>query len=287
MTITLLDRVSRTPPITAGLEPLEAWWASAPFVRIVGDIHGSYESFAALCRDARWRDGKVFLLGDIVNRGPRSPDCMRLFLEGLDAGWLRFVPGNHDHRLAVCTLTPDQVLEEFNDLGGCRSTLDQIRSSDDASVMDAFCRAMMAAPVHQRILDTILAHGAMPDGTRSGQDGPPPLLKEATRKPSLNSAARTVWGYAQGPGKPPCFSWVHEVPRRTTVIVGHYPASRAHPLRVTGARGGRVFLMDTGAGVYEGRSGPVSWLDLAFRDLRRPDFGGHVPEAYAGMLPGA
>src|SRR3954451_4600749 len=66
-------------------------------VRFFGDIHGCHAEFAALAEDALDRNLQLHSLGDLINRGPDSPGCMRLACDLHDAGLLDLNPGNpHD-----------------------------------------------------------------------------------------------------------------------------------------------------------------------------------------------
>jgi protein phosphatase len=80
---------------------------------IVGDVHGCYDELAALLAQlgyvfesgedgplARHPDGRrLILLGDLVDRGPKTPDVLRLAMNMVAAGSAVVVPGNHDDKL--------------------------------------------------------------------------------------------------------------------------------------------------------------------------------------------
>ncbi len=70
---------------------------------VIGDLQGCFASLEQLLEEVNFREGidHVYLLGDIINRGPQSLDCLR---------WAAHTPnvnsvlGNHDfHLLAVAT----------------------------------------------------------------------------------------------------------------------------------------------------------------------------------------
>ncbi|MCL5796761.1 MAG: bis(5'-nucleosyl)-tetraphosphatase (symmetrical) [Thiotrichales bacterium 16-46-22] len=70
---------------------------------VIGDLQGCFDSLELLLSEVGFREGHdyVYLLGDIINRGPQSLDCLR---------WAAHTPnvtsvlGNHDlHLLAVAT----------------------------------------------------------------------------------------------------------------------------------------------------------------------------------------
>lgn len=86
---------------------------SGPF-DIVGDVHGCADELEALLSRLGYTiafvDGaggrqavttapegrRAFFVGDLVDRGPRSPDVLRIVMSMVAAGQAMCVPGNHD-----------------------------------------------------------------------------------------------------------------------------------------------------------------------------------------------
>lgn len=87
---------------------------SGPF-DIVGDIHGCYDELLLLLADLGWSirqddDGsgprlshpegrQLVFLGDLVDRGPKTPEVLRLAMNAVADGVALAVPGNHDMKL--------------------------------------------------------------------------------------------------------------------------------------------------------------------------------------------
>ena len=47
-------------------------------IAVLTDIHGNFPALEAVTEQVeRWQPDVVFVAGDIVNRGPRSHDCLR------------------------------------------------------------------------------------------------------------------------------------------------------------------------------------------------------------------
>lgn len=81
---------------------------------IVGDVHGCADELEELLGKlgyiVAWRDGepsiasptgrKLVFVGDLVDRGPRTPDTLRLAMAAVEAGIAQIVAGNHDNKLA-------------------------------------------------------------------------------------------------------------------------------------------------------------------------------------------
>jgi protein phosphatase len=74
---------------------------------IIGDVHGCFDELVELIvklgyteqPGSAWKhpEGrKLVFVGDLVDRGPKIPDVVRLVLESVNAGTALCVPGNHD-----------------------------------------------------------------------------------------------------------------------------------------------------------------------------------------------
>lgn len=64
---------------------------------VLSDIHGNFAALQAVAAHIeRWKPDAVVVAGDIVNRGPRSPECLRFVLaRAADSGW-KIIRGNHE-----------------------------------------------------------------------------------------------------------------------------------------------------------------------------------------------
>jgi hypothetical protein len=108
-----------------------AIWDDVPRIVALGDIHGAYDNLVGVLKSAqliddqlRWQGGEAHLVqtGDIVDRGPRSRDCMELLMRLEDeakraGGRVHVLVGNH---------------ETFNVLG----VLDYVSPEEFASYVD-------------------------------------------------------------------------------------------------------------------------------------------------------
>jgi len=64
---------------------------------VLSDIHGNFAALQAVADHIdRWQPDAVVVAGDIVNRGPRSRDCLRFILAQVaESGW-QIIRGNHE-----------------------------------------------------------------------------------------------------------------------------------------------------------------------------------------------
>ena len=75
---------------------------------ILADIHGNLPALERVVADIEsWTPDKVVVAGDVVNRGPRSRECLGLLMDKQrQDGWL-FVRGNHEDYV-LSHLEPDR-----------------------------------------------------------------------------------------------------------------------------------------------------------------------------------
>jgi protein phosphatase len=110
--------VLKTPGELEGVEIVrQPMWTNrrdehGPF-DIIGDVHGCFDELRELVTTLGYSvekkgDGyqvgvpenrKAIFLGDLVDRGPRIPDVLRLVMSMVKAGQALCVPGNHDMKL--------------------------------------------------------------------------------------------------------------------------------------------------------------------------------------------
>lgn len=112
---------------------------------IIGDVHGCFDELLALLdklgyevADAPLRDDglgynvspparrKVVFVGDLVDRGPRVPDCLRLVMAMVADGIALCLPGNHDMKLARALRGHDVKIPR-----GLRMSLEQLEPEGD------------------------------------------------------------------------------------------------------------------------------------------------------------
>ena len=86
-------------------------------IDLIGDVHGHADHLEALLtqlgyarRNGAWRhpDNRALFIGDLIDRGPRQLDCIRIAREMRDAGIADILMGNHEFN-AIAFATPDPL----------------------------------------------------------------------------------------------------------------------------------------------------------------------------------
>ncbi len=209
---------------------------------IIGDVHGCCDELEQLLvmlgyqsgADGTWshRDGrKVIFLGDLVDRGPRVPDVLRIVMRMVEAGTALALPGNHDVKLMRKLRGRD--VQMSHGLAESVAQLDGETPEFRASVAD-----FIDELVSHFVLDDgklVVAHAGMKEemqGRGSGRVRDFALFGETT-------------GETDEFGLPVRYNWAAEYRGRAMVVYGHTPVPEAEWLN-------RTINIDTGC-VFGGR----------------------------------
>lgn len=66
-------------------------------IAALGDIHGNYQALITVLDHVdRWQPDLVLVLGDIINRGPRSRECLHLIQDRETSPAWHIIKGNHE-----------------------------------------------------------------------------------------------------------------------------------------------------------------------------------------------
>jgi protein phosphatase len=209
---------------------------------IIGDVHGCYDELEELLAmlgyapdaEGTWRhpnDRKAIFLGDLVDRGPRVPDVLRLVMRMVESGTALALPGNHDVKLMRKLRGRDVQIS--HGLAESLAQLDAEPPEFRARVAD-----FIDDLVSHYVLDDgklVVAHAGMKEemqGRGSGRVRDFALFGETT-------------GETDEFGLPVRFHWAAEYRGRAIVVYGHTPVPEPEWLN-------RTINIDTGC-VFGGR----------------------------------
>lgn len=193
---------------------------------IIGDVHGCCDELetllGALGYRLAWRDDapygvavtppegrKAIFLGDLVDRGPRIVDTLRIVMSMLQSGTALCVPGNHDMKLVRKLRGKDVQIKH-----GLAETLAELENESPEFREQVV--AMLDSLVSHYVLDDgklVVAHAGMKEsmqGRGSGKVRDFALFGETT-------------GETDEFGLPVRYPWASEYRGRATVVYGHTP----------------------------------------------------------------
>jgi len=207
---------------------------------IIGDVHGCYEELLELLSRLDYTmtkaEGhgqtavppagrKAIFLGDLVDRGPRIPEVLRLVMDMVESGHALCVPGNHDIKL-----------------------LRKLRGKDvqiTHGLTDSVAQLEKEPPEFRKkiseFLDDLVSHYVLDDGKL--------VVAHAGMKESMQGRGSgqvrdfALYGETTGEtdefGLPVRYNWAAEYRGRAMVVYGHTPVPEAEWLN-------RTINIDTG-----------------------------------------
>ena len=223
---------------------------------IIGDVHGCFDELCTLLAklgyqpdaEAGWRhpEGrKAVFLGDLVDRGPRSLDCLFLAAKMHAAGQALCVPGNHEAKLLKAIQGKKVTLSH-----GLKQTLEEFDSFPD--VLPEDLRQKAADFIGSLVAHLVLDHGKL-------------IVAHAGLKQSMQGRASpairafALYGETTGEidefGLPVRADWAAAYKGEAAVIYGHTPVPEAEWVNGT-------LCLDTGC-VFGGRLSALRWPERA------------------------
>ena len=209
---------------------------------IVGDVHGCAEELAELLTTLGYaRDGagvfahadgrKAVFLGDLVDRGPATPEVLRTVMAMVAAGNAMCVPGNHEVKLVRALRGRDVQIAH-----GLGASLEQL-SSEPETFRDEVVE----------FLDKLISHLVLDDGklvvAHAG------MLEQMQGRASSAVRAFALYGETTGEidefGLPVRYPWAEDYRGSAMVVYGHTPVPEPQWVNNT-------IDVDTGC-VYGGR----------------------------------
>ena len=212
---------------------------------VVGDVHGCFdellelmtalgyqveragEDFSVTAPEGR----KLFFVGDLVDRGPATPDVLRLAMGMVEAGQAICVPGNHDVKLMKALKGRDVQLTH-----GLAESLQQLEKETPEFRTKAL-----------KFLDGLVSHYVLDDGKL--------VVAHAGMKESMQGRGSAkvrdfaLYGETTGEtddfGLPVRYNWSADYRGKALVVYGHTPVRE--PLWLNG-----TVNIDTGC-VFGGR----------------------------------
>jgi protein phosphatase len=218
---------------------------------VIGDVHGCADELetllASLGYEVAWTDGepairaphgrKLVFVGDLVDRGPRTPDALRIAMAAVEAGCAYVVAGNHDQKLARWLGGRDVKIAH-----GLRESIDQFSAETDAFKGKV-----------RKFLDDLRSHYWLDGGRLAVAHAG--LKEEMIGRGSPAVRAFAMFGETTGEtdefGLPVRGDWAAAYRGATTVVYGHTPTPEAEWVNNT-------LCIDTGC-VFGGKLTALRW----------------------------
>ncbi|WP_256010202.1 polynucleotide kinase-phosphatase [Desertivirga xinjiangensis] len=186
---------------------------------IIGDVHGCYDELVELLHNLAYvHNGNFYahpegrravFLGDLVDRGPKTPAVLKLVMEMVEAGTALCVPGNHDIKL-VRWLNGKNVQVKH----GLAESIGQL-SAETQEFRDK-AKVFLDGLVSHYVLDEgklVVAHAGLKENMQGRGSG----------------AVREFCYYGETTGEidefglPVRYNWAAEYAGKAMVVYGHTP----------------------------------------------------------------
>jgi protein phosphatase len=230
---------------------------------IIGDIHGCADELQALLTKLgyriEWADGrgdrtvtvvppqgrKAIFVGDLVDRGPNSPDALRIAMSMTADGTAHAVQGNHDRKLERWLSGRKVTIAH-----GLQQTIDQLEGQDRG-----FREAL------PKFLDGLRSHVWLAGGRLAVAHAG--LKEEMIGRGSGAVREFALYGETTGEidefGLPVRADWAASYRGSTTVVYGHTPVVRSDWVNNT-------LCLDTGC-VFGGKLTALRWPEKELVDV--------------------
>ncbi len=260
-------KLSNTDDIEATTIARQPLWTdkrkeTGPF-DIIGDVHGCADELHTLLARLGYRVGwsddprsrtvtvtppegrKLVFVGDLVDRGPNSPDVLRIVMSMTAAGTAYAVQGNHDRKLQRWLMGRKVIIAH-----GLQQTIDQLAGEDRGF------RETVAT-----FLDGLRSHLWLDGGRLAVAHAG--LKEEMIGRGSSAVREFALFGETTGEidefGLPVRADWATNYRGSTTVIYGHTPVVRADWVNNT-------LCVDTGC-VFGGKLTALRWPEKEMVDV--------------------
>lgn len=194
---------------------------------IIGDIHGCFDETKALLEKLDYQikhlpeeniysyqvtppeNKRVIFLGDLVDRGPKSPEVLRLVMSMVKDKVAFCVPGNHDVKL-LKKLNGKNVQIKH----GLAETLEQLEQENEEFIIEV-----------KKFLKSLISHYVMDNGklvvAHAG------LREDMQGRGSAAVRSFALYGETTGEidefGLPVRYNWASEYKGKSMVVYGHTP----------------------------------------------------------------
>ena len=212
---------------------------------IIGDIHGCFDELVQLLTTMGYEQSvagtykppagrKAIFLGDLVDRGPKIPDTVRLVKQMVDAGDALCVPGNHDIKFVRAIWGKNVQITH-----GLDESLHQFSEYDKA--YHGFSR------ISAEFINKLVSHYVLDDGNLVVAHAG--MKEEMQGRGSGKVREFALYGETTGEtdeyGLPVRYPWAAEYRGKAMVVYGHTPTAEPEWLN-------RTINIDTGC-VFGGK----------------------------------
>lgn len=231
-------------------------------VTAIGDLHGCLEAMKQSLDWARSRNHLAVLLGDIIDYGPNSLECIDEAYKLLTRGQGIMVIGNHERKIEkwLEQIRQGKIKIKLSEGNKITTTAIENLSPDMREKFEVRFRTVMNLSRHHWVAgNTLFTHGA----------ADPEMFNVHTSRLFGRFENLALFGEIDDSlpfrdnGYPNrTYGWIDHIPSGKNVVVGHDIRSHTKPYIHNGKTGGQAIFMDCGSG----KGGSSFAVDMVFSD---------------------
>jgi len=222
-------------------------------ITVIADVHGMRYSLKSAVNWATSRSHFMLFLGDVIDYGPKSLECLEDVYDIVMAGNGAMVYGNHERKIDRWFDQDKKGNITLNLSSGNRVTIDALKklTYQQRQQFETKYKGLMKMARHHFVTDNILfTHAA----------GHPDMWnKEENRLKDRKLSTMAMFGVINPEktnfkdGSPNMiYDWCDDIPKGKICVVGHDIRSTGAPKTVKGTKGGTTIFLDTGSGKIGG-----------------------------------
>ena len=240
-------------------------------ITVIPDVHGNIEALTKAVEWAKSRNNLMVFLGDIVDYGFNSIECVHLVYNLVSYGKAIMTKGNHEKKLERWFNQQNKIDQDPNWLDNNQpinlsksnqATVNQIKNLSEDEYFDlkiSFLSLMGWATNHWIIDEYLFTHGACDVEMFSIYNR---VLHGRYEKLALYGEIDTVKPKREDGYPNRIYNWVNKIPYGKTVFVGHDIRSTTTPYHQENKVGGQVYFLDTGCS----KNGHLTTADIIIDD---------------------
>lgn len=234
-------------------------------ITVIGDIHGQKEKLINALDWARRNDNFVVFLGDLINYGPHSLECVEIVYDLVIRNKSINVLGNHERKMFKILHGGSIYMND-----AVKQTLNKIDSLSDKEKnkwITKFNTLITYGKFFFKYKNAVFCHGGFV----------PKILnrdENINKSDFLTSKEKNLCIFGDSEvfknkiykkkeiNEILNLSWVDEVQKDYILFLGHHTINNHYPLVFTNKKGAKIYFIDTGCG----KGGSLTSADLKFID---------------------
>ena len=232
-------------------------------ITVIGDIHGSIEGMKSSVNWARSRKNLIVFLGDLIDYGPNSLECIDLAYDILMRGEGVSILGNHEIKIEkYIRLYQKNEHHDMNINSGNKATLnllEELPQKQKEQWMHKFLTVTTHSRNHWIAKNIVISHAGVLPEMFDMNVRRLPYKSEISRFSTYGGNNLLVEKDENGKAIRD-YTWVNSIPKNKTAIVGHSIRDYYQPKIIYNNNGGTTIFLDTGSG----KGGTLSSCDIKY-----------------------